>query len=52
MEPQLTPLETLTAGIDLMPIATAMSTVFLGMIGVGIFLKGGQMIARRLGWSA
>ncbi|WP_150046125.1 hypothetical protein [Methylomonas rhizoryzae] len=45
-----TGLAALTASVDLTAISTAMAVVFGGMITVGIFLKGGSMIARRLGW--
>lgn len=40
----------LTATVDLSAISTAMTVVFAGMITVGIFLKGGEVIARKLGW--
>ncbi len=43
-------LDTLTATVDLTAISTAMTVVFAGMITVGIFLHGGQIIARKLGW--
>jgi hypothetical protein len=41
----------LTASVDLSAISTAMTVVFSGMITVGIFLKGGQVIAKKLGWN-
>jgi len=40
----------LVASVDLTAISVAMATVYGGMITVGIFLKGGSMIAKRLGW--
>jgi len=40
----------LTATVDLSAISTAMTVVFSGMITVGIFLKGGQIISKKLGW--
>lgn len=43
-------LETLTSTVDLTAISTAMTVVFASMITVGIFLHGGQIIARKLGW--
>lgn len=46
----VSPLETLTSTVDLTAISLAMTVVFSGMITVGIFLHGGQIIARKLGW--
>lgn len=43
-------LSDLTAAVDLTAISIAMAVVYGGMITVGIFLKGGSMIAKRLGW--
>lgn len=43
-------LASLVTSVDLTAISVAMATVYGGMITVGIFLKGGSMIAKRLGW--
>jgi len=40
----------LTATVDLSAISTAMTVVFSGMITVGIFMKGGAIISKKLGW--
>jgi hypothetical protein len=47
---EATGLAALVANIDLTAISVAMATVYAGMITVGIFLKGGSMISKRLGW--
>lgn len=40
----------LTAVISFADFVTALSVVYAGMITTGLFLKGGNMIARKLGF--
>lgn len=40
----------LTAVISFTDFVTALSVVYVGMITTGLFLKGGNLIARKLGF--
>ena len=41
---------TVTDAVDFSKLTTALGTVFASMATVGIFLKGGGVILRKLGW--
>ncbi|WP_426993798.1 hypothetical protein [Methylomonas sp. CM2] len=42
--------DSLTAVVSFSDFVTALSVVYAGMITTGLFLKGGNMIARKLGF--
>ncbi|WGS84974.1 hypothetical protein [Methylomonas sp. UP202] len=42
--------DTIIAGVSFDSLKAAFATVFASMVGVGIFIKGGSMIARKLGF--
>lgn len=42
--------DTIVAGVNFDLLKAAFATVFAAMVGAGIFIKGGSMIARKLGF--
>lgn len=40
----------IVAGVEFLTLKAAFATVFASMVGAGIFIKGGSMIARKLGF--
>ena len=41
----------LTTAVDFTSLVTALGVVFAAIIGVALFYKGGNLIAKKLGWS-
>lgn len=41
----------LTGAVDFTSLITALGVVFAAIIGVALFYKGGNLIARKLGWT-